>query len=89
MAVEEIMAEQNKPNIARLVIQLLIVVVIVPLLPMMISGDWGWWQGWVYAGVNILSFIVSRLSLSKSVFIGENFQRQTCGTFYSFYLTAR
>jgi protein-S-isoprenylcysteine O-methyltransferase Ste14 len=62
---EEIMAEQNKPNIARLVIQLLIVVVIVPLLPMMISGDWGWWQGWVYAAVNILSFIVSRLILNR------------------------
>ncbi len=55
------MSEQSKTSIARVVIQLIIVVVIAPLLPLIISGDWGWWQGWVYAALNILSFIVSRL----------------------------
>ncbi|MEW5939077.1 MAG: isoprenylcysteine carboxylmethyltransferase family protein [Chloroflexota bacterium] len=55
------MTEQTKPKILRVVIQLILVVVLVPLLPMMISGDWGWWQGWSYAALNILSFVASRL----------------------------
>jgi len=59
------MAEQNKPNIARVVIQLVIVVIVAPLLPMIISGDWGWWQGWAYALVSIFSFIISRLIVRR------------------------
>ncbi len=55
------MTEQTKRKIMRVVIQLILVVVLVPLLPMMISGDWGWWQGWAYAALNILSFAASRL----------------------------
>jgi protein-S-isoprenylcysteine O-methyltransferase Ste14 len=62
---EGTMSEQNKPNVARVVIQLVIVVVVAPLLPMIISGDWGWWQGWVYAVVTILSFVVSRLIVRR------------------------
>jgi protein-S-isoprenylcysteine O-methyltransferase Ste14 len=46
-------------------VQLVIVVLIAPLLPMIISGDWGWWQGWAYAAVSILSFIVSRLIVRR------------------------
>ena len=50
MAMEETMAEQNKSNIVRVIVQLMIVVAgLAPLLPMIISGDWGWWQGWAYA----------------------------------------
>lgn len=56
---------QQKPNIARVVVQLLIVVVFFPLLPLIISGDWDWWQGWAYAALNILSFVVSRLILAR------------------------
>ncbi len=59
------MAEQTKPNIVRVVIQLVIVVLVAPLLPMIVSGDWDWWQGWVYAAVNILSFVVSRLIVAR------------------------
>lgn len=56
---------QQKPNIARVVVQLIIVVVIVPLLPLVISGDWDWWQGWAYAALNTLSFVFSRLILAR------------------------
>ncbi|MEW6239191.1 MAG: isoprenylcysteine carboxylmethyltransferase family protein [Chloroflexota bacterium] len=59
------MSEQNKPNITWVVVQLVIVVLVAPLLPMIISGDWNWWQGWVYAAVNILSFVVSRLIVNR------------------------
>ncbi len=59
------MSEQTKPNIARVVVQLVIVVLVAPLLPLIISEDWGWWQGWAYAAVNILSFIASRLIVAR------------------------
>jgi protein-S-isoprenylcysteine O-methyltransferase Ste14 len=55
------MTEQPKPNIISIIVQLLLVVVIAPLFPMIISGDWSWWQGWAFAAVTILSFVVSRL----------------------------
>lgn len=54
------MTEQPKPNIISISVQLLLVVVIAPFLPMIISGDWSWRQGWAFATVTILSFIVSR-----------------------------
>lgn len=55
------MAKQNSPNVFHPIVQMVIVVFVAPLIPMIISGDWGWWQGWAYAGVNIMSFILSRL----------------------------
>jgi protein-S-isoprenylcysteine O-methyltransferase Ste14 len=30
------------------------------LLPMLISGRWDWWEAWVYAGITILGFAISR-----------------------------
>lgn len=43
-----------------LVFQLILVLVVIPLLPMLISGRWGWWEAWVYAAALILGFIISR-----------------------------
>jgi protein-S-isoprenylcysteine O-methyltransferase Ste14 len=40
---------------------MLLFVVIVPFLPLLISGLWDWWEAWVYAIVSILGFIVSRV----------------------------
>ena len=54
------MSQETKPKLARVVVQLILVVLIAPLLPMMISGDWRWWQGWVYAALTIFSFVASR-----------------------------
>jgi cytochrome c-type biogenesis protein CcmH/NrfG len=45
----------------RLVVQLLLVVVALPLLPLLISGKWGWWEAWVYALLAIFGFVISRI----------------------------
>ena len=52
-------------NKVRILIMLLLVVVIFPLLPMIISGRWNWWQAWVMAVVFILGFIVSRVIAAR------------------------
>jgi protein-S-isoprenylcysteine O-methyltransferase Ste14 len=59
------MAEQNKPVIWRAIVQMVIVVFIAPLLPMIISGDWGWWEGWAYAVTSILAFVLSRAIVAR------------------------
>ncbi|HNS64065.1 MAG TPA: isoprenylcysteine carboxylmethyltransferase family protein, partial [Anaerolineaceae bacterium] len=38
-----------------------------PLLPILISGKWNWWEAWVMLAVFVLSFILSRaLAVRKS-----------------------
>lgn len=37
-----------------------LIVVLSPLLPILVSGAWGWWQAWVVAGVFVGGFAVSR-----------------------------
>ncbi|MBI5840604.1 MAG: isoprenylcysteine carboxylmethyltransferase family protein [Chloroflexi bacterium] len=59
------MTEQNKPVIWRAIVQMVIVVVIAPFLPMIISEDWGWWEGWAYAAASILAFVFSRLIVAR------------------------
>lgn len=54
------MASEKKRSIVRIVIMLLLVLVIFPLLPMIISGRWDWWQAWTMGVLFILSFVVSR-----------------------------
>jgi len=39
---------------------LILVVLIFPFLPMIVSGRWDWWEAWVYAIFSILAFVVSR-----------------------------
>jgi len=65
MVKEEIMVEQNKPVIWRVIAQMVIVVLLAPFIPMIISSQWDWWQAWVYAITSILSFIVSRLIVAR------------------------
>jgi len=59
------MAQQNKPFIWRAIVQMVIVVVIAPFMPMIISGQWDWWQAWAYAVVSILAFVISRLLVAR------------------------
>jgi protein-S-isoprenylcysteine O-methyltransferase Ste14 len=54
------MDNSQKKNIPRIIFQLFLVLVIIPFLPMLISGRWGWWEAWVYGVIFILGFIVSR-----------------------------
>lgn len=54
------MENNKRVNIFRIAVMLLLVLVAIPLLPILISGKWGWWQAWVMAGMFVLSFIISR-----------------------------
>lgn len=54
------MTAQTKFLNARTIVQLLLVLVVMPLLPMIISGAWKWWEAWTYAIISIIGFIVSR-----------------------------
>jgi len=59
------MTEQNKPVIWRTIVQMVIVVFIAPFIPMIISGQWDWWQAWAYAIASILAFSVSCLIVAR------------------------
>jgi protein-S-isoprenylcysteine O-methyltransferase Ste14 len=48
-----------------LVIQLLLVVVVVPFLPLLISRQWNWWEAWAFAIVNNLTFVISRVLAAR------------------------
>jgi protein-S-isoprenylcysteine O-methyltransferase Ste14 len=54
------MAETKKIFTGRTIVMLVVVVLIAPFLPMLISGQWDWWEAWVYALVSILAFVGSR-----------------------------
>jgi protein-S-isoprenylcysteine O-methyltransferase Ste14 len=54
------MTETKKIFTRRTIIMLVLVVLIAPFLPMIISSDWGWWEAWVYAAISIVAFIGSR-----------------------------
>ncbi len=54
------MNAQKRVSLPRLVAQLLVVLVVIPFLPLLISRRWNWWEAWVYAAVFILGFILSR-----------------------------
>lgn len=40
-------------------------IAVLPLLPIFISGKWGWWQVWLYAGISVVSFVLSRAAANK------------------------
>jgi len=42
------------------ILQLAVLILILPLLPILITRRWGWWEAWVYAGVSIFGFVISR-----------------------------
>ena len=43
-----------------IVLQLLLVLVVAPLLPMLISWRWDWWEAWAFALILFLGFALSR-----------------------------
>lgn len=45
--------------------QMFFFIVVVPFLPLLISGNWGWWEGWVYAMIGILGFAISRVLVAR------------------------
>ncbi len=54
------MESKNKKSVVRIAVMLLLVMVFFPLLPMIISGRWNWWEAWVMAALFVLGFIISR-----------------------------
>jgi protein-S-isoprenylcysteine O-methyltransferase Ste14 len=65
MVKEEIMAQQTKPVIWRAIVQMVVVVLFAPFIPLIISGRWDWWQAWAYAIASVLAFAVSRLLVAR------------------------
>lgn len=39
---------------------MLLIVFGLPFLPLLITSRWDWWEAWLYAGISIVGFIVSR-----------------------------
>lgn len=54
------MNEPGRAPSPRLVVQLLVVVVGIPFLPLLIAQDWRWWEAWAYGLTVSLGFVVSR-----------------------------
>lgn len=54
------MNTQTKLMTPKTIFRLVLVLFVFPLIPMIISGVWNWWEAWAYAILNILGFIVSR-----------------------------
>ncbi len=59
------MTNMKKVLTARVVIQMLVFIVLVPFLPLIISGRWGWWEAWIYALIGVLGFAVSRVLVAR------------------------
>jgi protein-S-isoprenylcysteine O-methyltransferase Ste14 len=54
------MSDKQEAISPRAIIQALFFVVIISFLPLLISRRWNWWEAWVYAGITILGFAISR-----------------------------
>lgn len=54
------MNSQQRTINPRVFAQYLVAVVVIPILPLLISGRWDWWEAWVFAITYILGFAISR-----------------------------
>jgi protein-S-isoprenylcysteine O-methyltransferase Ste14 len=59
------MDPKPKKSLLSIIIQLILVLIVVPLLPMLISGRWDWWEAWAFAATLFLGFVVSRLLAAR------------------------
>ena len=59
------MTQQSKPVMWLAILQMVIVVLLAPFIPLIISGRWDWWQAWAYAVVSVLAFVISRLFVAR------------------------
>lgn len=59
------MTQNNAKFPMKSLILAIIFIAVLPLLPIFIAGDWGWWEVWLYAGISVVSFIVSRIIAGK------------------------
>jgi protein-S-isoprenylcysteine O-methyltransferase Ste14 len=54
------MNQQRQAISARVIAQALFFVIVIPLLPLLVSRQWDWWEAWVYAFIYIFGFAASR-----------------------------
>jgi len=54
------MTNHPKISIPRLAVQLLLLIVLVPLLPLLLGQRRNWWEARLFATISILGFVVSR-----------------------------
>ena len=59
------MTKQESLLTVRTFIMVSIFIVLAPLLPLIISRRWYWWEAWLYAFINILGFVISRTIASR------------------------
>lgn len=59
------MTNQGKLITTRIVFQVLFFIVLIPLLPLLISRRWGWWEAWVFALIYIGGFAASRTLVAR------------------------
>jgi len=59
------MQSTKKIASVRVLIQALFFVVVMPFLPLLISGQWNWWAGWAYGILGFLSFVISRVLAAR------------------------
>jgi protein-S-isoprenylcysteine O-methyltransferase Ste14 len=59
------MSDQQRTITPRVIVQLLFFIVLMPFLPLLISGQWDWWEAWVYAILSILGFVISRVLAAR------------------------
>lgn len=59
------MKRQSSPFTLLRMLAMLLIVVLLPFLPLFISGRWNWWEAWVYAFVWIVGFASSRLLAAR------------------------
>lgn len=59
------MSAQRKISSPRVIVPMLFFVVVLPLLPLLISRRWDWWEAWVYALISILGFVISRILAAR------------------------
>ena len=58
-------AEKSKPISPGTVVIMILLVVVIPFLPLLISWRWGWWEAWTYWIVAVAGFTVSRLLVAR------------------------
>ncbi len=55
------MEKTKKILTPRVILQVFVIVVLMPLLPVLISRRWDWWEAWLYALIAVAGFIISRV----------------------------
>jgi protein-S-isoprenylcysteine O-methyltransferase Ste14 len=65
MVKEALMAETQKFLTLRSIVMMILVVGVAPFIPMLISGQWKWWEAWAYASLSIVGFILSRVLAAR------------------------